>query len=149
MSEVAQYTTVIQIPSLARRVSIDSNILDTDPRVELLKRALEIVIEEHGGTLSKNIMDCDGKQIPCLMGIRLNDFSQGIGVSVDTKGKVNFVYDSFGDRQGLGRKICDEISQNYNAIALRMALSEMDYQVRIEEKRVGSYQKRVLVTGRI
>jgi len=149
MSEVAEYSTVIQIPSLAKRVSVGSNLLDADPRVELLKRALKIVLEEHGGTLSQNIRDCDGKQIACLTGIKPGDFSQGIGLNVDGSGKVVFVYDSHGDSQGLGRKICEEISQNYNTIALRMALSEMDYQVEIEEKRTGLYQKKVLLTGRI
>jgi hypothetical protein len=148
MSEVAEYKTVIQIP-LAKRVSIGSNLLDADPRTELLKRALAIVLEEHGGMLSRDIRDCDGKQIPCLMGIRPSDFPQGVGLNVDRSGKVFFVYDSHGDSQGLGRKICEGISQNYNTIALRMALSEMDYQVEIEEERKGPYQKKVLLTGRI
>jgi len=149
MSEVAEYKTIIQIPSLAKRLNIASNLLDADPRSELLKRTLEIVLEEHGGTLSWDIRDCDGKQIPCLIGMRPGDFSQGIGLNVDGSGKVFFVYDSHGDSQGLGRQICEEISQNYNTIALRMALSEMDYQVEIEEERTGPYQKKVLLTGRI
>lgn len=149
MSEVARYQTVIQIPSLAKRVSVGSNLLDADPRSELLRRALEIVLEEHGGTLSRDIRDCNGKQVPCLMGIKPANFPQGIGLNVDGNGKVVFVYDSHDDSQGLGRKICDEISQNYNTIALRMALSEMDYLVEIEEERTGPYRKKVLLTGRI
>lgn len=77
MSEVAEYRTVIQIPTLAKRVSVGSNLLDADPRSELLKRALEIVLEEHGGTLSGDIRDCDSKQIACLTGIRLGRFPPG------------------------------------------------------------------------
>ncbi|MBM4305280.1 MAG: hypothetical protein FJ123_00960 [Deltaproteobacteria bacterium] len=149
MSEVARYQTVIQIPSLAKRVRVDSNLLDADPRSELLKKALEIVLQEHGGTMSQDIRDCDGKRISCLIGIKPVDFPRGIGLNVDRNGKVVFVYDSHGDSEGLGQKICEEISQYYNTIALRLALSEMDYQVDIEEEKTGPYQKKVLLTGRI
>lgn len=149
MSEVARYRTVIQIPSLAKRVNVNSNLIDLDPRSEILKKALEIVLQEHGGTMSQDVRDCDGKQIPCLMGIKPVDFPRGIGLTVDKDGKVVFVYDSHGDSQGLGQRICEEISQNYNTIALRLALSEMDYQVSIEEERTGPYQKKVILTGRI
>lgn len=150
MSEIAEYSTTIKIPpSVAKRVSIDSNILDKDPRIEILKRALEIVAHEHGGTLTKDVKDCDGKRIDCFIGISLDDLPLGIGVNVDGEGRVHFIYDSYGDKRNLGKRICDEISQNYNIIALRLALMEMDYQVSIEEKKIGPYQKRVLVLGRI
>lgn len=67
MSEVASYETTVQIPSLAQRTSLDRQVVDGEPRAALLMRALELVTEDHGGEISRTIVDCEGKQIPCLV----------------------------------------------------------------------------------
>jgi hypothetical protein len=49
MSEVSSYDTTISIPSLAQRTSLTGAFLDQEPRAALLKQALELLAEDHGG----------------------------------------------------------------------------------------------------
>ncbi len=149
MSEVASYRTVIVIPSLAERTSVAANIIDNEPRAALLKRALELLAEDHGGKLVDLVEDCDGKQIPCLMGVSTPEFPRGIGTVVDKAGLVSFVYDAHGDASGMGRTLAGELSANYNAIAMRMALEAMDMEVGVTEVQGTRTHRHIEIVGRV
>jgi hypothetical protein len=133
MSEVSSYRTTITIPSLAQRTNLDGTIVDQEPRIALLQKALELVAQDHGGKVVKQIFDCDGKAIPCLLGVQTLKLPRGIGVVVGNRGEVSFAYDAYGDASGWGKRLAGEIQANYNAIAVRLALQAMNLEVQVQE----------------
>ncbi|OPX19513.1 MAG: hypothetical protein BZ151_08890 [Desulfobacca sp. 4484_104] len=135
MSEVSFYNTAISIPSLAQRTTLAATIIDQEPRAALLKRALELVAEDHGGQVVDHILDCDSKAIPCLLGVQTREFPRGIGVVVGPQGEVSFAYDAFGDTADWGKRLAGEIQANYNAIAVHLALQVMNLEVQVRETR--------------
>ncbi len=149
MSEISSYQTRISIPSLAQRARIKGNVIDQEPRASLLKRALELVVEDHGGKMISQVKDCDGKAIPCILGVSTPQCPKGVGVQVDKSGNVSFVYDAHGDDGGWGRKIAGEVSANYNAIATRLALQAMNFEVSTEDRRPAQGQRLIQVEGRV
>jgi|TARA_B100000315_G_C14494305_1_gene549154 hypothetical protein len=149
MSEISSYQTRISIPSLAKRTRLKGNIIDQEPRASLLKRAMELIVEDHGGKMMSQVKDCDGKTIPCLLGVSTPQCQKGVGVVVDKGGNVSFVYDAHGDDRGWGKKIAGEISANYNAIATRLALQAMNFEVSTEDRRPSQGQRLIQVEGRV
>ena len=149
MSEISSYQTRISIPSLAKRTRLKGNIIDQEPRGALIKRALELIAEDHDGEITSEIQDCDGKTIPCLLGVSTPQCPKGVGVVVDKGGNVSFVYDAYGDNKGWGRKIAGEISANYNAIATRMALQNMNFEVTTQNCRTSQGQRLIKLEGSV
>jgi len=135
MSEVSSYDTTISIPSLAQRTSLTGFFLDQEPRAALLKRALEMLAEDHGGRLVPQVRDCDGEVIPCLIGVETRELPRGLGVTVSASGQLSFVYDAHGDTEGWGRQLAGEVQANYNALAVRQALLAMNLEVKVTETR--------------
>jgi hypothetical protein len=135
MSEIVSYKTTIKIPSLARRTSLTASILDQEPRTALLKRALELLAEDHGGRVVSTIRDCDGQTIPCLMGVETRELPRGLGVAVAPDGRLSFAYDAHGDELGWGPRLAGEFQANYNALALQLALKAMNLEVTVQEIR--------------
>lgn len=149
MSEVASYETTVQVPSLAQRTSLDRQVVDGEPRAALLMRALELVVEDHGGEISQTVVDCDGKQIPCLVGVRTRDFPNGVGINTRSDGTILFTYDTYRDNRGLGRTIAGEILANYNAIAIQLALRDMNMEVHAKELKTRQGRRLIQVEGRL
>jgi len=115
----------------------------------LLKRSLELICEDYGGHITSNVLDCDGKTIPCLLGLSTPHCPKGVGVVVDKRGMVSFVYDAYGDDQGWGRKIAGEISANYNAIAMQLTLQAMNFEVTTQDRRTSQGQRLIQIEGRL
>jgi len=149
MSEISSYETKISIPSLAQRRKLEGAIIDQEPRAALLKRSLELIAEDHEGTITSQVKDCDGKTIPCLLGVSTPQCPKGVGVVVDKNGKVSFVYDAYGDDLEWGRKIAGEISANYNAIATQMALQAMNFEVTTQNYRTSHGQRLIQLEGSV
>jgi len=149
MSEISSYQTRISIPSLAEIKRLEGNIIDQEPRARLLKRALEILAEDHGGRIVSELKDCDGKTINCLVGVITPECPRGVGLVADKEGRISFVYDSYGDTQGSGEKIAGEISSNYNAIAMNLALQAMNFEVTIENCRNSKGERLINLEGRV
>lgn len=147
MSEQAYYETYISIPSAAARRSLDGNLIDSEPRLSLLQRALNLAAEDHSGRVTGQIVDCDGKPIECLTGLTTREMPRGIGVRVQADGRVVFVYDAHGDA-GWGRKIAGEIAANYNTLAVRLALEAMNLDVRVEVSKNHRGERVIRVEGR-
>jgi hypothetical protein len=133
MSEVSSYGTSISIPSLAQRTSLSGALLDLEPRAALLKRALELLAEDHGGRLVSQVRDCDGQTIPCLIGVETRELPRGLGVTVAANGQLSFVYDAYGDNGDWGQRLAGEVQANYNALAVRQALLAMNLEVKVTE----------------
>lgn len=149
MSEISSYDTDISIPSLAQHRNQQANLLDQEPREAILKRALALAAQDHGGEVTTDITDCDGERIPCLIGLKIPQFPGGVGVTVSPGGDVGFVYDAYGDAMHWGQRIAGEISANYNAIAVRMALMAMNLEVRVKEAKGKAGEKIIQLEGRV
>jgi hypothetical protein len=149
MSEISYYETTINV-SRAQVKTTSGNIIDGQHRMNILNRAMEIVAQDHdGGRISTDIRDADGKPISCLTGILTRDFPLGVGVSTDSNGKVTFVYETKGDSKEMGRILSGEISANYNAIALQMALMQMNMAPEMQVGRHSDGRRKICITGRI
>ena len=59
MSQQSSYSTLIQI--YAQNVDQDANI-EANPRMQILRKAVQIAAEDLGGEVTDRIVDCDGKE---------------------------------------------------------------------------------------
>lgn len=116
---------------------------------ELLKQAVETVAEEHDGFATTEITDFFGRKTAVEAGLITRQFPAGIGVRVNERaGEVEFLYDAYGGYQGVIRRLCDEIRQNYLALAVSRALKDLHYDVAYEEGRhEDTGGRRVVVRG--
>src|SRR4030042_497332 len=145
MSLEASYSTDIVVPK-TQLVSFRGNLKES-PCMEILKLAMGKVINESGGKLDDSYTDNEGKIIKCFLSLRTNDFQRGVGAFIEADGKVMFRYDAYGDGKGTGKAICDEISQNYNVIAVMRAQKRLGFNVSAVARKTSTGQKVVTVTG--
>lgn len=145
MSLEGSYTSQIKIPETQLQ-SHAANIRET-ACMEILRLAMEKVAEDHGGMLDSSYTDNEGLVRKCLMAVRTSDFDRGVGAVLETDGQVTFHYDAYGDSNGLGRSLCEEITQNYVTIAVLRAQKRLGFQVHLAEKNQESGKKTVYVTG--
>lgn len=145
MSLEASYSTDIVVPK-TQLVSFHGN-LEESPCMYILRLAMEKVIEEKGGRLDTSYTDNEGKTIRCLLSVRTNDFQRGVGANVEADGRVVFRYDAYGDAGSKGKAICDEISQNYNVIAVMRAQKRLGFNVDAKARKTSSGQRVVTVVG--
>lgn len=148
MSEQAYYDTYISIPSLADRRSLDGKIIDSEPRFALLQKALALAAEDHAGRITDRIVDCDGSPMECLTGIITREMPLGVGVRIQSAGRVAFVYDAHGDAQDRGRRLAGEIAANYNTLAVRLALQAMNLDVTVDVRHNARGERQIRVEGR-
>lgn len=146
MSEISYYETSIQIPR-AQVVSETGNLIDGDIRLALLKRALQIVAEDHGGSITNDIRNADNGRISCLTGVTTNNFPRGIGVQIDEQGHVAFVYETRDDERQTGKMLAGEISANYNAIAIQQALQKMNVATQVHTGRTQAGVRQIRIVG--
>jgi hypothetical protein len=123
-----------------------SNI-EASPSFEILKRSLEIVADELGGELTNYVMDSYGRKTQCDLAIVTPAFPRGVGIKIDkVTGEVTFLYDNYGGYDDIVRKITDEITQNYVAIALIRTMKSLGYQV---EEETNEKLKTLVLVGRL
>jgi len=143
MSEIGWYKSIIR---LAKLRAYSSNV-EANPSFQLLKRSLEILAQEHDGTLTNYVTDSLGRRTACDLAITTADFSRGVGIKIDKNtGEVTFLYDQYGGYGQAARKITEEITQNYVAIALIRAMKSLGYDV--EEER-SKERATVVLVGRV
>ena len=150
MSLEVKYKTEIVIPK-TQLVSNIANIKDVmrpdSPCLQILRKAMELVIKKRGGVLDTAYSDNERKRKECFLAVRTGDFPRGIGLQVESDGRLTFLYDAYGDSQGVGRDICDEITQNYAVIAVMRAQSKHGFRVEVAEMPTGRNTSRVVVKG--
>jgi len=150
MSLETSYKTAIVIPKtqlVSSAANIKEGIRPDSPCLEILRKAMELVVKKRGGVFDTAYSDNEGKRKECFLAVRTGDFPRGVGIQVEPDGRLMFLYDAYGDRRGVGRDICDEITQNYAVIAVMLAQSKHGFRVEVAEVPVGKSKKRVLVKG--
>lgn len=143
MSVVASYRTKIR---LSPEKIVDGEL---DPTWRLMEEAVEATAQELGGRVSDQITDYFGNPVRCTYAVLTPNFPRGVGVRVDRRGDVTFVYDHY-DEQNRGYKraaseIAERITQNYTALAVAKALAEMEYSVEVDEATEGPSATRAVV----
>jgi hypothetical protein len=142
LSEIGLYKSRIRL----NLKEYTSNI-EASPSFEILERSLEMVADEHGGRLTNYVMDSLGRKTHCDLAIVTPAFSRGVGVKIDRRtGKVMFLYDKYGGYDDIVRKITDEITQNYVAIALIRTMKSLGYHV---EEEANKERETVVLVGRV
>lgn len=146
MSTKTSYKVQVVIPK-PPKAKLVSQLADLkgNPCLEILYEAANKVIRDKGGSVGQTYSDKAGNERSCLISIRPPEFPLGIGIDVTDDGKVKFQYDALGDGE-TARRLCNEITQNYVAIAVMRAQRELGFTVRVEE-RVTSGHKVLLITG--
>lgn len=143
MSEIGWYESMIR---LAKIRAYSSNI-EANPSFQLLKRSLETVAQEHGGALTNYVTDSLDRKTLCDLAIATADFSRGVGIKIDKNtGEVTFLYDQYGGYEQTARKITEEITQNYVAIALIRAMKSLGYKV---EEQLSKDRETVVLVGSV
>ena len=145
MSLEGSYTTQIKIPETQLQ-SRSANIKEA-ACMEILRLAMEKVVRDRGGLVDSSYTDNEGGVRKCLLAVRTVDFERGVGAVLEPDGKVTFHYDAYGDSHGLGRLICEEITQNYVTIAVLRAQKRLGFQVHLKERTRKTGKKTVYVTG--
>lgn len=132
MSNISWYESLI---SLAKVRTYASNI-EANPCFQILRRSLEIVARENGGTLTDCVTDFRGQTTACDLAVAIPAFPRGVGLRVDRNtGQVTFLYDQYGGYEQIARKITEEVTQNYVSIALISAMKSLGYKVEEETNR--------------
>lgn len=140
MSEIGYYKSRI-------RLKVYASNIESNPSFEILKKSLEMVADEHRGMLRNYVMDSMGRKTICDMALVTPDFSRGVGLRIDRNtGEVTFLYDAYGGYRDIARKITEEITQNYVAIALIRSMKSLGYSV---EEKTSKERETVVLVGRI
>lgn len=142
MSEIGLYKSKIRLALKAFASNIEAS-----PSFQILKRSLEIVVDECGGTLTNYVVDSMGRKTFCDFAVITPNFSRGVGIKIDRKtGKVTFLYDAYGGYSDVAQKIADTITQNYTAIAMIRAMKSLGYNV-VEE--TSKERETIVLVGRV
>lgn len=143
------------------RVTTGALDIPAGPALRLLRRAMELVAEGHGGSLDRMYSDCLGNKHPCWLAIRTENFRRGLGVQIEADGQVTFVFDAAsvleGSAQNLmgqarfildsgdeARELCNDIARTYATLAAQNAMQSLG--LRVETRAEGS--EAVEVVGR-
>jgi hypothetical protein len=141
LSEIGVYESKIRLG-----VKGYASKIETSPSFEILKKSLEMVAEERRGRLTDYVMDSLGRKTQCDIAIVAPDFPRGVGVKIDRNtGEVTFLYDEHGGFGEVAKKITEEITQNYVAIALIRAMRSLGYRVEDMSKE----RETVVLVGRV
>lgn len=142
MSEIGLYKSRIKVALKEYASNIEAN-----PSFQILKRSLEIVADECGGTLTNYVVDAMGRKTSCDFAIVTPSFPRGVGIKIDREtGEVKFLYDAYGGYGDAARKITDAITQNYVAIAMIRAMKSLGYNVTEE---TSEDRETIVLVGRI
>ncbi len=141
MSHISTYETEIKLSPQAR---VNGKL---HPSWKLMRRALEAVAEERGGSVEDHIIDYYGRRRNVDFALRTPSFPAGIGISVAGTGEVRFVYDEYGISKRVISDLRQEIVQSYTALAVTEALTSLNYDVEFDETRNRAGKRRVTVRG--
>lgn len=141
MSHISTYQTEIRLSPQSR---VNGKL---HPSWELMRRALEAVAEEHGGSVEDEIKDYFGRTRKVDFALITPRFPVGIGISVSGTGEVRFLYDEYGVSRKVIEDLRDEIVQSYTALAVTDALKSLNYEVEFEETRGVTGKRQVTVRG--
>jgi hypothetical protein len=146
MSRITSYQAKIRIPPT--RLLAQGAAIKGSPCQEILRLALEKVVSDHGGTLAQSYRDNAGRAHDALIAVCPTDFASGIGVQIQSDGRVTFHYDAYAGDANIAARMCSEITQTYATIALLRSLSQLGFNVEAREQAFASDQKVVLVSGK-
>jgi hypothetical protein len=119
-----------------------------DATWDMLAEAIGAVADEHGGRVGDTVTDFFGRRTEVDFALHTPEFPNGLGVNVDRKtGEVEFVYDEYGRYRRVISSLCDEITQNYTALAVSNALQSMNYNVQYDEQEERLGERRVVIRG--
>ncbi len=118
------------------------------PSWRLMRKALEAVAEERGGSVGEEIKDYFGRARKVDFALITPQFPAGVGVSVSRQtGEVRFLYDAYGVPANVIDDLCDQVVQNYTALAVSEALETLNYDVELDESRTVTGKKQITVRG--
>jgi hypothetical protein len=115
-------------------LNIKERVKPGSPCFALLRAAMQKVADERRGIIVDEYMDCNGERHECLLAVRTPAFLRAVGVNVDEEGHVLFVYDAQPRAKAkpqagqlpadpkAAEAICEEITRNYAALAVRRAM---------------------------
>ena len=145
MSMTTSYRTEIVVPK-PQLASLQGNIRGV-PCMEILRLALEKIASERGGTLTEGYTDCRGNLHRCLMGVQTKGFPRGVGVTVDSGGRVQFEFDRTGANTAEADAICRDVARAYAVIAVMRAQNRHNYSVHVEQEDRAAQGKTVQITA--
>lgn len=144
MSHVSSYKTDIKLENALER----GRPVEEDPGWDILREAVFAAAEEFDMDVTRTITDFYGRSILCDWALVGPGFPRGLGVVVDKKtGEVSFVADAYGGYERIAGDLKNRIVQNYSAICVTRALSELNYSVEVDEITHPVEGKKVLVRG--
>jgi hypothetical protein len=120
--------------SIARNVEMESNI-KANPRLAVLKKAVELTVRDFGGEMGTQVRDADGKTRECMLSIKTPEFPNGLGIDID-RGRIKYLYDSSGNGMEWGKRLGNAVNQNYMAIVAMKFQEERGYRVTVEKKTI-------------
>ncbi|MEX2356027.1 MAG: hypothetical protein WD535_03230 [Thermaerobacterales bacterium] len=143
MSHISSYQTEIRLEPAAQGSS------EAKESRQLLRDAVAAVAEERNGFVSEEISDYFGRKTRVDVALVTKVFPAGIGLRVHPEtGEVEFLYDAYGGYKRVIDNLCEEIGQNYTALAVTRALQDLHYEVDYEETAAeSSNRRRIVVRG--
>lgn len=125
MSQVAMYRTRLNF-----RIAACGDSVRAEHLLGILREAVQIVANEHGGSVSKVVYDGYGRPTPCDFAVVAPRVPHGVGVVINKQnGTLDLVHDC---AKSTAQEVSDAIIQSYVAIATIRALKTLGYRVREE-----------------
>lgn len=158
MSMRRSYRPKIVIPRAqlpAAKLTTGTLDIPAGPALGLLRKAMETVAAQHGGSLDRTYSDCLGRKHRCWLGVRTDGFRRGLGLQIEESGQVSFMYDaasvldgsegnSVGQAQFIldsgdaARALSNEITRTYAALAAQEAMTRLGLRVETRVPEVGT-----------
>lgn len=158
MSIRRSYQPKIVIPKAqlpAAKLARGTLDLPASPALGLLRKAMELVAAQNGGSLDTTYSDCLGRKHCCWLGIRTGNFKRGLGLQIEESGQVSFVFDAASildgsERNAVGqarfildsgdaaRALSNEITRTYAALATQEAMTRLGLRVETRAPEVGA-----------
>lgn len=110
----------------------------TNPDVNLLTQAVQIVAGQHQGTIETFYWDFGryNQQHDCLFALHTQVIRRGIGIKLDETGTLAFVGDSYG-YESQYQEVKQQIQQTYVSLGYMQALQTVGYTAQATEGEAG------------
>lgn len=141
MSLSTSYKTEIIVPQPQLR-TFAGNIKGS-PCMEIMQLALQKIAKERNGNITDGYKDCTGRQHQCIFGISTPSAPRGIGVKIDSNGRVSFPYDQRSVNTNEVQAICNDIARAYATIVVMRIQNQHGYRVGIEKEETTPTGRRV------
>lgn len=150
MSYVGSYQTKIVVkpkPKYISSVTAENSDIEENPCLEILRLAINAVARDYECSVENFVVDYHGRRTDCDFALKPAGFVRGVGIKIAGDGHVSFVYDDYAADPLVPRAICDQVTQNYVAIATMRALRELGYRIHEEERGETTGNRDILVRG--